>query len=428
MAIPRIALFVTLVSIALNCASQADLERHLTQAQLPVAKPLPVSPSISKVHPTDIVILPYHHYVDFAGGMASSIRGVRFFVRNLTTTRPRAITFSPTRPNDPMSYDPISRNLRRRLDELHAGPLQQTGNAEGDPAGLPQYSLTDCLSGTTPTGPTVSGARNLTRVTVQQTGASGCDYKKSFVMAVYTSGGSYLARASVAIDDDGVTVNSVTTNVEECKSGTLAITGENLQLISAASIHDARGRPVTGVQVSNAFGFATSRNFNVSAPCWSAGTHNVVLKADGTLYARVYSPEVYTGVARIAAATSCGAGESLECSAPYLLQGLSTSTLVFANVFKPACRIHDFCYRHGQPTYNHSKTKCDDDFKGDLDSICQDPLMIAAAVATGGATAGACFTEAQLFTSAVRNFGTSAYRTSTSDPAATFCRYSRRMN
>lgn len=62
-----------------------------------------------------------------------------------------------------------------------------------------------------------------------------------------------------------------------------------------------------------------------------------------------------------------GKGQELKCSNPDWASGLTPGA---KRVFRGACITHDFCYRHGYRTYNHSKAFCDSQMKTSMDDTC----------------------------------------------------------
>jgi len=57
-----------------------------------------------------------------------------------------------------------------------------------------------------------------------------------------------------------------------------------------------------------------------------------------------------------------GRGRGLNCSIPWLGRGLFESQSETADVslhFRPACAMHDLCYRHGYATYGYAQADCD---------------------------------------------------------------------
>ncbi len=64
-----------------------------------------------------------------------------------------------------------------------------------------------------------------------------------------------------------------------------------------------------------------------------------------------------------------GKGQVLECSNPDWSTGLTPGA---KRVFRAACITHDFCYRHGYRTYNHSRNSCDLQMLHRMEATCQD--------------------------------------------------------
>lgn len=102
----------------------------------------------------------------------------------------------------------------------------------------------------------------------------------------------------------------------------------------------------------------------------------------------------------------------VECSMPFLVKLLTNVTgTTFNKVFEDACVIHDYCYRFGAATYNHSRLTCDNHLRTDMREIC-DPdsgWEVGVAVVTAGISVGACRTAANTYYQAVRKGGKSAF-------------------
>ncbi len=112
----------------------------------------------------------------------------------------------------------------------------------------------------------------------------------------------------------------------------------------------------------------------------------------------------------------CGGGEPLGCSIPEVVLVLSDDYKRQADKFAPACRSHDFCYRHGYATYGIERSSCDDDFYEDMQAACASlgPLSVLDAKEFAICQAAAAQTA-----EAVRRYGEPHFRTATSS----YCEY-----
>jgi hypothetical protein len=116
------------------------------------------------------------------------------------------------------------------------------------------------------------------------------------------------------------------------------------------------------------------------------------------------------------AASAYGQCSSDGCSAKLSALGnagwannLSEPTLLFYNeVFAPACRHHDYCYRSGYKTYGYTKDQCDRWFRERMLGNCGDWALFFV-VATGGAGVIGCTAAAGTYYEAVTQFGGSSF-------------------
>jgi hypothetical protein len=99
----------------------------------------------------------------------------------------------------------------------------------------------------------------------------------------------------------------------------------------------------------------------------------------------------------------CGLGEPVNCSCPQLANFVAPHANLSNVLFTPACVRHDYCYRHGNLTYNKSKKECDNDFLADMQTICLKPTNIVV-------LPGVCQTWATEYFAAVVAAGGSSYR------------------
>lgn len=103
-----------------------------------------------------------------------------------------------------------------------------------------------------------------------------------------------------------------------------------------------------------------------------------------------------------------------DCSMPYLIRWISGPIGVnYTQGFASACLQHDYCYRFGKTTYNHSRLTCDKRFLSHMQDICKPGHWseIVSATVTGGVSVAACKGMARTFYTAVRKGGKSAYKT-----------------
>jgi len=98
----------------------------------------------------------------------------------------------------------------------------------------------------------------------------------------------------------------------------------------------------------------------------------------------------------------CGSSEVLSCSVYAELRGIRDPIRkVYSDKFHAPCAYHDWCYRYGYATYGRTKKACDDLFLMQMQQTCEQVDWLA--VATVGASAGACRTAALTFYEVVRN-------------------------
>lgn len=112
----------------------------------------------------------------------------------------------------------------------------------------------------------------------------------------------------------------------------------------------------------------------------------------------------------------CGAGEPVGCSIPEVVLTLSSDYGNQAEKFHPACVTHDFCYRHGFATYGTDRDTCDNSFYEDMLQRCN---SLGALSVLDVKEYAVCQAAALQTYEAVRRYGESAYRTTTS----TVCEY-----
>lgn len=112
----------------------------------------------------------------------------------------------------------------------------------------------------------------------------------------------------------------------------------------------------------------------------------------------------------------CGAGEPVGCSIPEVVLTLSNDYGNQAAKFHPSCVLHDFCYRHGFATYGTDRETCDSNFYEDMLLRCN---TMGAVSVLDIKEYTICQAAAVQTYEAVRRYGETAYRTTTS----TVCEY-----
>ncbi len=112
----------------------------------------------------------------------------------------------------------------------------------------------------------------------------------------------------------------------------------------------------------------------------------------------------------------CGGGKPVGCSIPEVVLLLSEDYNRQADKFQPACRTHDFCYRHGFATYGEARNACDEQFYEDMQDACESMGLLSIIDAK---EFGICRAAALQTFEAVRRYGEPHYQTATS----TYCEY-----
>ena len=107
----------------------------------------------------------------------------------------------------------------------------------------------------------------------------------------------------------------------------------------------------------------------------------------------------------------CGAGQPVGCSIPEVVLALSDDYERQAEKFTAACKVHDFCYRHGYATYGESRESCDDRFYADMKDACR---PMGALSLLDPKEFSICQAAALQTFEAVRRYGEPHFRTATS--------------
>lgn len=105
----------------------------------------------------------------------------------------------------------------------------------------------------------------------------------------------------------------------------------------------------------------------------------------------------------------------IDCStrvAGFNLGLASKSVVLFNELFKDACKNHDFCYRFGATTYGYTRKECDVRFGAEMQDVCHNKLGIALAVLSLGVTEAACLSASNAYYAAVRTLGSDAFASS----------------
>ena len=124
----------------------------------------------------------------------------------------------------------------------------------------------------------------------------------------------------------------------------------------------------------------------------------------------------------VKSAPFCPVDSTLECSVPGEFS-LVPGVLHYKSNFHEACVAHDYCYRFGERTYGHTRTRCDSKFLSDMRDICNswDWWGAVKTLATVGLSKGGCHGAAKAFHIAVSGFGKSAWNNS--GEGSRFCEY-----
>lgn len=117
------------------------------------------------------------------------------------------------------------------------------------------------------------------------------------------------------------------------------------------------------------------------------------------------------------AAEQCVQPAPLDCSVHWAIKYLAPHTIYYSDKFAKPCVQHDYCYRHGQKTYGLTRLQCDSKFYDGMKSQCA--KMSWWDYLTGRKPA--CYAASTEFYNAVRQFGESSYKGTSS---STCCSYS----
>ena len=117
--------------------------------------------------------------------------------------------------------------------------------------------------------------------------------------------------------------------------------------------------------------------------------------APGLLVLLLASPALAQG-------PNCHLTSPLECSAPWKA-AIDPTLALYDEVFDPACRQHDWCYRYGNSTYGITRTSCDDSFYEEMKEICNDVDLVD--LLTLGVSWADCRKAAFIFYRGVQNGG-----------------------
>lgn len=112
----------------------------------------------------------------------------------------------------------------------------------------------------------------------------------------------------------------------------------------------------------------------------------------------------------------CGGAEPVGCSIPQVVSILVVPYQDQADKFHGACVVHDFCYRHGFATYGTKRETCDANFYEDMLAKCKANGVLSVLDVKDYTL---CQAAALQTFEAVRRYGASAYRTTSS----TVCEY-----
>lgn len=112
----------------------------------------------------------------------------------------------------------------------------------------------------------------------------------------------------------------------------------------------------------------------------------------------------------------CASAEPLGCSIPEVVLAMSELYKEQADKFHDACVEHDLCYRNGFATYGIDRQTCDAEFYENMKKDCNGTGRLGVLDPTNY---GICQVAASQTYEAVRRFGESAYRTTTSS----YCEY-----
>lgn len=110
----------------------------------------------------------------------------------------------------------------------------------------------------------------------------------------------------------------------------------------------------------------------------------------------------------VVGAQQCLQEEPLACSTPWMLDALTVGVnSYYRDKFAKACVRHDYCYRHGNATYNYSRGYCDDSFYRAMKDTCDNIDWVS--VLSLGVSNGGCYAAAKAYHTGVQVAGASHY-------------------